>query len=211
MIKLLYGTTNKAKLTSMKHMLRNINVSLLNDEITLPDIEIDENGTTPIENAKIKALAFYRELKVPVFSADTGLYFKNVEDKYQPGCTVRRAQGKYMNDEEMIDYYANLAKIHGGEITAYYQNAMCLVMSEDEIYCYDGEDIHSEEFIITSHPHKKRTQGFPLDSLSIHVESGKFYMDLKGDSAHGYVLKKDLSDGICKFFLNALKNVHRKL
>lgn len=209
MIKLLYGTSNQAKITSMKHMLRNINVSLLNDEITLPNLEIDENGATPIENAKIKALAFYRELKVPVFSADTGLYFRNIADEYQPGVTVRRAKGKYMNDEEMIAYYADLAKIHGGEIIAYYQNAMCLVMSENEIYCYDGEDIHSEEFIITSQPHKIRTNGFPLDSLSIHIQSGKFYMDLKGESAHGYVLKKDLSDGICNFFLGCLDDAKK--
>jgi XTP/dITP diphosphohydrolase len=209
MNKLLYGTYNKAKITSMKHMLKNINVCLLNDEITLPQIKIDECGSSPAENAKIKALAFYRETGIPVFSADTGLYFRNVEDKYQPGCIVRRAQGKYMNDEEMIAYYADLAKIHGGEITAYYQNAMCLVMSENDIYCYDGEDIHSEDFIITSGPHTNRTEGFPLDSLSIHIESGRFYMDLKGDSAHGYVLKKDLSDGICKFFLNSLEGVKR--
>lgn len=207
MIKLLYGTSNKAKISSMKHMLKNINVSLLNDEITLPELEIDENGATPVENAKIKALAFYRELKMPVFSADTGLYFKDVEEKYQAGVTVRRANNKYMNDEEMIAYYANLAKIHGGEITAYYQNAMCLVMNENEIYCYDGEDIYSEEFIITSRPHKNRTQGFPLDSLSIHIESGRFYMDLEGDSAHGYVLKKDLSDGICNFFVDSVSTI----
>ena len=48
MTKLLYGTSNKAKLQSMRHMLRTIDVSLLNDDsYDLSRIEIAENGNSP--------------------------------------------------------------------------------------------------------------------------------------------------------------------
>ena len=146
---------------------------------------------------------------MPVFSCDTGLYFRNVEDKYQPGVTVRRINGKYLNDEEMIEYYASLAKSHGGQLTAYYKNAICLVIDKKQIYSYDGDSIHSEEFIISSHPHTMRTEGYPLDSLSIHKSSGKYYMDLRADTAHSYVLKKDLSQGFSNFFIDSIgaKNI----
>lgn len=205
MINLLYGTSNTAKITSMDHMLSGINISLVNsDTMDLSKIVIDENGNTPIVNAKIKAFAFYRAFGVPVFSCDTGLYFRGVADRYQPGVSVRRIDGKYLDDEEIIACYVHLAKLHGGSIKAYYQNAICLVMSTDQIYCFDGESIHSEEFIITSNPHKNRTAGYPLDSLSIHILSGKFYMDLHADAPNSYVLKRDLSAGFCKFFVDSI-------
>lgn len=205
MTKLLYGTSNKAKLQSMRHMLRTIDVSLLNDDsYDLSCIEIAENGNSPVENARIKAEAFFDALHTPVFSCDTGLYFKDVHEKYQPGVWVRRANGRHMSDEEMISYYAGLAAQHGGEITAYYQNAICLVMNKDEIYTCADDSLHSEEFIISSKPHKNRTNGYPLDSLSVHIESGEFYMDLPADAAHSYVLKKDISEGLCRFFMDSI-------
>ena len=209
MIKLLYGTTNLAKLSSMKHMLKGLNLEIINNpHIDFSHIKIEENGKTPIENARIKALAFYKEFKIPVFSCDSGLYFKNADDKYQPGVTVRRVSGKHLNDEEMIEYYSALAKKHGGKLISYYQNAISLVMNENEIYSYDG-DLVSEEFIITSVPHKKRTEGFPLDSLSVHIGTGKYYMDIKSDSTLTYLLKKDLSIGLCNFFITNVNGVRR--
>ncbi|MBN2878907.1 MAG: non-canonical purine NTP pyrophosphatase [Clostridia bacterium] len=205
MTELLYGTSNKAKIQSMRHMLRSIEVSLANnDTFDLSKVIVEENGNTPLENASIKALAFYDEFSFPVFSCDTGLYLKDIPDKYQPGVQVRRANGNHMNDEEMIQYYANLAAQHGGEITAYYQNAICLVMNKHEIYTRADESLHSEEFIIAAHPHKNRTPGYPLDSLSVHIESGKFYMDLKSDLNYSYVLKKDLSEGFSQFFIDSI-------
>ena len=205
MIHLLYGTTNEAKIKSMHHMLKDIDVSLLNCKSSdLSQIKISETGNSPVENACIKAEAFYNTLKVAVFSCDTGLYFKGVPHKYQPGVWVRRANGHAMTDEEMISYYADLAKKYSGQITAYYQNAICLVMGESEIYTRADETLHSEEFIISSVPHKSRVDGYPLDSLSVHIESGKFYMDLHNDEKYSYVLKKDLSVGFCRFFIDTI-------
>lgn len=34
-----------------------------------------ENGTTPLENARCKASAYYKAFGRPVFSCDSGLYF----------------------------------------------------------------------------------------------------------------------------------------
>ena len=205
MIYLLYGTTNTAKIDSMKNMLNGIDVLLINNNLLdLHQVKADESGNSPVENAKIKALAFYNAFSLPVFSCDTGLYFKDVPQKYQPGAWVRRVNGHQMSDEEMISYYAGLAKKYGGQITAYYQNAICLVMSENEIYTLADQSLHSEEFIISSKPHKTRTKGYPLDSLSVHIESGKFYMDLPADTAHSYFLKKDLSEGFRRFFIQSI-------
>lgn len=120
-MKILYATKNLAKFETMKIALENLaNIELLNLFDIKGDIPIvEENGFTPLENAKIKATAYFKLYNMPVFSCDSGLYFDNVPKIFQPGVFVRRPQGKELSDEEMIDYYSNLArKIRGssGEI-----------------------------------------------------------------------------------------------
>ena len=59
-MKILYGTTNNAKLQTMKNAVEVFDVELvgLNDmDGELPDV--NENGNTPLENAEIKSRAYY--------------------------------------------------------------------------------------------------------------------------------------------------------
>ena len=108
-MKLLYGTENPAKLEAMRLKLapRGIELIGLNDlEGVLPKIE--ENGTSPLENARKKALAYWSAFHIPVFSCDSGLYFENVPDEIQPGVHVRTVNGQYLSDEEMLTHYSAL-------------------------------------------------------------------------------------------------------
>lgn len=70
-MKILYGTTNKAKLQAMRNALESFDIEL----IGLGDIDselpsINEDGKTPLENAEIKARAYYKAFHIPVFSCD---------------------------------------------------------------------------------------------------------------------------------------------
>ncbi len=206
MIKLLYGTSNSAKIQHMKRMIDKLEIEVVSlNDIGNPAIkQISEIGNDPLENARIKAMSYYRELKIPVFSCDSGLYVEGLEGKKQPGVHVRRVDGKELNDNEMIEYYTKLAAELGGAAKAKYKNAICLVIDEENIFEYDGEDIASEELLITSKPHYKRINGFPLDSISIEIESGQYYMDIdeKIDCNNEYKMAKGFRD----FFLrNVLK------
>ena len=105
-MKLLYGTGNPAKLSSMKKKLKKIEIELigLKDlDCEIPDVP--ETGRTPLENARQKALAYYHAFHIPVFSCDSGLYFEGIPDDIQPGVHVRTIAGKCLTDEEMIAYY----------------------------------------------------------------------------------------------------------
>jgi 8-oxo-dGTP diphosphatase len=204
-MKLLYGTTNPAKLAIMRSKVEGLGIEI----IGLKDIDIkvdpvDESGDNPMENARVKALAYYDAVRMPVFSCDSGLYIEGVESKNQPGAYVRRVDGKEMNDEEMIAYYAKVAASMGGFAKARYKNAICLVLDEESIYEYDGLDISSECFLLTSEPHSKRVTGFPLDSISVEIESGEYYMDL--EAAEGYKSKYDIGQGFRDFFIRVLEN-----
>ena len=151
-MKLLYGTGNPAKLSAMRNRLENLNIELigLNDmkENGYKIPKVPENGATPLENARQKAKAYYEAFHIPIFSCDSGLYFENVPDEIQPGVHVRNVNGKCLTDEEMLEYYAGLAKRYGN-LTAKYKNAICFIMNEDNIYEAMEPSMESEKFIIT--------------------------------------------------------------
>lgn len=126
-------------------------------------------------------MAYYSAAKIPVFSCDGGLFIEGIPDDIQPGVHVRRVNGKVLNDDEMIEYYSKLALKYGGNLKAKYTNAIVLGFDENNIIAYDGDDISSEEFLITSKPHAERNPGFPLDSVSVEIASGKYYMDIESD------------------------------
>lgn len=179
MRKILYGTTNAGKLAVMKRCLeplKNIELVSLNEmDAALP--EIREEGNTPLKNARIKAMAYYKTFGLPVFSCDTGLYLEEVPEELQPGVHVRNINGNCLTDEEMIVYYSNLAKKYG-DLTARYKNAICLVLDEKHIYESMDKNLWGEPFLLTSIPHTQRQQGFPLDCLSKHIETGQYYYDM---------------------------------
>ena len=180
---IIYGTRNLAKLASMqkcldglkqRHGLNIIGLGRYGD--ILPDIE--ENGGDPLENARIKAFAYYKHINKPLFSLDSGLYFDGLPEHLQPGLDVRRVNGKRLNDDEMIAYYSQLSKDYGGRLIGRYINGICLILDKDTVFEHMGEDIASEKFMLTPEPHKKRVEGFPLDSLSVHIKSSQYYYDL---------------------------------
>lgn len=179
-MKLIYGTENISKINSMRNILDEINIEIEGLPKGLTSVE--ETGKHILENAQQKALHYYNQLKKPVFSADSGLYFDNVSEADQPGVKIRRIEGKRLSDEEMIDYYSNLSKKYG-VLKARYRNAICLVLDENHVYTYDGDDIASEPFYIIDQPHPIRKEGFPLDSLSVEIESGKYYYDIEHEDS----------------------------
>lgn len=203
-MKLLYGTGNLAKLSAMRNRLERLGIELigLNDlraeGKNIP--EIIEDGNTPLENARLKAMAYYEAFQIPVFSCDSGLYFDNVPDEVQPGVHVRNVNGKCLSDDEMIDYYSGLVKIYGN-LVARYRNAICFIMDDAHIYEAMESSMESEKFILTDKPHSTiRKEGFPLDSISLDIKTNKYYYDLPEDRLE----KVAVEDGFLQFFKNIL-------
>ncbi len=86
---------------------------------------------------------------------------------------IRRVNGEYLDDEELINHYANLAKKYGGKLTAKYINVISFVVNNEEIYEYFGEEISSEKFLIIDKPKKEYEAGFPLDTLSVDIATSQ--------------------------------------
>lgn len=203
-MQLLFGTGNQAKLSAMKSRLEKIGIEL----IGLNDLRAEgksipgvlENGNTPLENAKLKALAYYKAFQIPVFSCDSGLYFDHVPDEVQPGVHIRNVNGKCLSDKEMMEYYAGLVRKYGN-LVAQYRNAICFVMDEKHIYEAMEPSMYSEKFILTDKPYSEiRKKGFPLDSMSIDMKTNRYYYEL----AEEELAQFDVEDGFLQFFRKVL-------
>ncbi len=199
-LKLIYGTGNPAKLAAMKRRLQGLGIEIVGlHELDKEVPTVTENGKTPLENARIKASAYYKEFGMPVFSCDSGLYFDNVPEEIQPGVHVRNVRGRTLSDQEMMDYYGGLAREYG-DLKARYRNAIVLVMDAEHIYEAMEENMASEPFMITSKPHEIVKEGFPLDSLSIDISTGKYYYDLQSNALDQVAVE----DGFLMFFEKVL-------
>ena len=112
-MKYLLATTNKAKIKryAPKLIENGIDIVTLND-LNL-ELDIDENGNNPTENAIIKATAYNKATNMPAIAIDDGLFLDNVPNEIQPGTHVRRVNGKRLNDQEMIEHYISLVNKYG--------------------------------------------------------------------------------------------------
>jgi 8-oxo-dGTP diphosphatase len=135
--------------------------------------EVEENGVTPEENAIKKAKEYSRLTKYITIADDTGLFLEGVEEKLQPRSYVRRINGKTLNDEEMIIYYTNLIKNHGGKVQGTWIKSIA-VATDGQVFVYN----YNVKKNFVEEVNSKRNKGFPLDSISITPEYNKYTVDL---------------------------------
>ena len=203
-MRVLYGTGNQAKLSAMQRRLSSLDIEIIGLKDLEADIpEVPGDGKTPLENARQKAYAYFDAFHIPVFSCDSGLYFDNVPDAVQPGVHVRTVNGKYLTDEEMIAYYTGMAQKYG-DLTSRYKNAICFVYDDAHRFEAMRPSMESEPFLLTSKPHSSvMNKGFPLDSLSVDIKSGKYFYDLPRQDMDQVAVE----DGFLQFFQEVLGQI----
>ena len=202
-MKVLFATTNPAKIKKYAEKLKERNIEVLTIKDLGINLKPEETGKNAIENAYIKAKTYYDATKITTIGMDNNLYIEELPEEKQPGTHVRRINGKELNDDEMIEYYAALARRHGGKITGQYRNAIFFVLDEQHCYSSMDESIFTEKFIMTAIPHPKRVEGFPMDSLSIDISTGKYYYDLDVKD-----VSTSVDDGVRKFFKQIFAGLH---
>lgn len=198
-MKVLFATTNPAKVNKYKQALEDKGIEL----ITIKDLEINlpinENGKNAIENAYIKAKTYYEATKIPTIGMDNNLFIENLPEEKQPGTYVRRIDGKELNDEEMIEHYTNLVKEAGEKLMAKWVYGM-VVCSDKGTAEFSWTKDH---FYFVDTPSKKRNPGYPLDSISIIPEFNKYLVDLTEEEKNQY-RKKDNIDDVVDFIRKSI-------
>ncbi len=197
MKKVLFATTNLAKIEKYKEKLEEKGVQLISINDLNVRLEIEESGKNAIENAHIKAKPYYEKTKMPTIGMDNCLFIEELPEEKQPGTHVRRINGKELNDEEMIEYYTKLAKEYNGKLTAKWVYGMVL-------YSEKGATEYSwskSNFYLIDKPCEKRNPGYPLDSISVIPETNEYWLEMTKEQMEKNK-EKDNTDEIIKFIVN---------
>ena len=179
--KVLIGTTNPSKMRRFRDLLKEYSVEFY----TLQDLGIidepEETGTTPEENAILKA-KFYGKYFDRVICNDSGLYFDELplNDPRQPGLHIRTPQGTRLDDEQMISYYASLVHELGGKVLAYYLDGIAVYCGGKITSMMENSDAtRASAFYMVDSPSPNRHPGWPLDSISLNRRTMTYFVEQK--------------------------------
>lgn len=133
------ATNNMKKLAEMQRILSPLGVNVVTAKmlgITLEDVE--EDGETFEDNAKLKAHAACKETNMPAIADDSGLCVDYLDGA--PGIFSARFAGEHGNDEKNNDLL--LEKLDGvplEERTAHYVCAICCIFPDGKEIVVRGE------------------------------------------------------------------------
>lgn len=133
------ATNNMKKLSEMQRILSPLGINVVTAKmmgITLEDVE--ENGETFEDNAKLKAHAACRETGMPAIADDSGLCVDYLNGA--PGVYSARFAGEHGNDEKNNDLL--LEKLEGvpeEKRTAHYVCAVCCTFPDGREIVVRGE------------------------------------------------------------------------
>lgn len=199
-MEVLFATSNPAKVKVYADKLEQNGIELKTLlDLKIPD-NVEENGKNSIENAIIKAKGYYEVVKVPTIGMDNSLFIEGIAEEDQPGTHVRRVHGKRLSDKEMIEYYTGLVKKYGKALKAKWVYGMAI---------YDGKETKTYtwskgDFYFVKDPSPILNEGYPLDSISVLPDTGKYFVDLTREEKDAYKKKDSKDSDVIKFILESL-------
>ena len=177
MKQIIFATTNQSKSKRFSKGLKELGIEVLSLKDIDIKLDVEEDGSTAIENALIKARECYRKTKMPSMGMDDTLYIEGVPEDLQPGLFVRRVNGKSLTDEEMIEHYTNLVKEYGkdGRINCKWIYGLAVINEKGEEATYTWS---KDDFYMVSTKSNKINPGYPLNSISKYKRLDKYFTDV---------------------------------
>lgn len=181
-MKVLIGSENAGKLSDAALYLQGAGLEPVFGEAYALDIA--ETGSSPQENATIKAMAYAKASGLPTVSFDSGLFLAELpaDDPCQPGTHVRRVGGKRLDDEEMIAYYSALAASLGGKVLCQWVTGFAAVMPDGRVI--SGDDAQNQpdrwKFWLVAERNGEPLKGKPLSCISLEGDTGRYVNETNG-------------------------------
>ncbi len=175
MPKILIATKNPGKARELGGFLakEGLEVASLADFPDVPDVL--ETGRTFLENAELKARAYFAATGLPCIADDAGIEIESLSG--EPGVKSRRWLGYEMSDEALVAY--SLGRLHG--LPREKRGARLVV----ELVFFDGKQVFSARAWIQGHiteeAPREIEKGYPFRSIFVVDHFGKLYKDLTED------------------------------
>ena len=133
------ATNNMKKLAEMQRILSPLGINVVTAKMLGKQLEdVEEDGKTFEDNAKLKARAACKEMNMPAIADDSGLCVDYLDGA--PGIFSARFAGEHGNDEKNNDHL--LEKLDGVPLekrTAHYVCAICCTFPDGREIVVRGE------------------------------------------------------------------------
>lgn len=171
-MKLLIATSNPGKFNEISEVLADLMIDLICLKDLGVDIQVEEDGQTYKDNARIKAEHFHKVTGLPTLGEDSGIVVEALAD--QLGIHTRRwGAGHEASDQEWIDHFMNVMQDHPDNRGAKFISHM---------YFIDGNSEHhvvgETHGIITAELEAPIYEGLPLSSCFRPEGKEKVYSQL---------------------------------
>ncbi len=135
------ATNNEGKIDRYKYLLRYVASDIdvyTPADLSIPVIDVVENGKTLAENAKLKAHAYVGLVDMPIVSNDTGFYvegegFIDAPKRRALGETDERTLSKEEIGERLLQFWKDVATKHGGRVDAVWIEAFVAIHPDGEV------------------------------------------------------------------------------
>ena len=183
----LFGTSNPEKIARIRALVRDLPVTVVTPSELGISLDVEEDGTTPCENAVKKASSYLKAGGLPTLSMDGGLYIDSLPSHLQPGIHVRAQAGPHASDDDIFCYYQEVMRRHGGQSTGRWVVAAA--------FAQPGGRLTTREFIdetlFTCVPSPVRKPAAPLSSLQIDLDLKKYRSEISDDERTGLDARLD--------------------
>lgn len=169
MRQILTATTNKGKLKDIKEILKDLDIEILSFLNFNDYPNVEETGTTFLENAELKAKAAFEKYGIPSIGDDSGL--ESFQLKGEPGIYSARYASEEANDEanniKLINKLSSFVDPHKGRF-------VCAA-----VY-YDGKEFKSSIGEVRGNiiKYPRGNNGFGYDPLFIPTGYDKTMAEL---------------------------------
>ena len=196
MNKLIIGTTNEAKVKQIRGALAPLNIEIVGVESKELLPHVVEDGKTALENARKKATAYAKALGEVVFSMDNGLYINGLKSEDQPGLNVRRLPGRSdrLSDADLLSYYSGVIGRLGGKVNGHWEFGICVASPEGKTW----ETTIISPRVFVAAPSPKSVPGYPLESIQIDPETGKYISEMSQEEQDLF-WQKAIGGKLCEF------------
>ena len=168
-MKFLVATNNQGKLKEFNQILGELGIQCVSLKDMGISVDVEETGTTFMENALLKAKEIYKIAKLPTISDDSGLMVDALSG--EPGVYSARYAGEPTDDNKNMDKL--LSKLQGEtNRTARFKSVIAVVFSEEDVLISEGE---CEGVIIDE---KRGDNGFGYDPIFYVKQLDKTFAEM---------------------------------
>ncbi len=170
-MRLLIATHNRGKLIEYQELFAGLPLDLVTlDEVGIRE-DVEENGRSFAENARIKALAYAKQSRLLTLADDSGLEVDALNG--EPGVYSKRYAGENVTDAERNEFLLDkLRDVPRGQRTARFQCAIAIARPDGEMWETSGT---CEGEILFA---PRGTHGFGYDPIFFFPTLGKTMAEL---------------------------------